>query len=59
MSINGADTLAVTDITYDNSDGVDLGHNTDAFDVGSSDGVTISGAVVYVSPFLETPGNEF
>jgi polygalacturonase len=44
MSINGATTLAVTGITYDNSAGVSLGHNTDAFDVGSSTGVTITGA---------------
>lgn len=51
MSINSATTLAVTDITFDNSAGdtgstSTAGHNTDAFDVGSSTGVTISGANV-------------
>ncbi len=48
MSINGADTLAVTDITFDNTAGdvTDGGHNTDAFDIGSSTGVTITGAVI-------------
>ncbi|KAL2071469.1 hypothetical protein VTL71DRAFT_12704 [Oculimacula yallundae] len=46
MSINGVKTLAVTDIHMDNTagDASALGHNTDAFDVGSSSGVTISGA---------------
>jgi len=49
MSINGASDLTVTDVTIDNSDGDtdEQGHNTDAFDVGSSDGVTIDGATVY------------
>ncbi|KAK7717212.1 hypothetical protein SLS57_006357 [Botryosphaeria dothidea] len=53
MSINGAEDLTVEDVTIDNSDGDEtnsdgdaLGHNTDAFDVGSSTGVTISGATV-------------
>lgn len=50
MSINGASTLAVTDITMDNADGDSLGHNTDAFDVGSSTGVTITGANMSVFP---------
>ncbi|PVH80831.1 glycoside hydrolase family 28 protein [Cadophora sp. DSE1049] len=46
MSINGASTLAVTNIKMDNSagDAGAKGHNTDAFDVGSSTGVTITGA---------------
>ncbi|TVY83815.1 Polygalacturonase [Lachnellula suecica] len=47
FSVNGiTGTLALTDITIDNSAGDTgaLGHNTDAFDVGSSTGVTISGA---------------
>ena len=46
MSINGASTLAVTNIKMDNTAGDSgaLGHNTDAFDVGSSTGVTITGA---------------
>lgn len=48
MSINGAENLKVIDVTFDNSDGDtdELGHNTDAFDVGSSTGVYISGANV-------------
>lgn len=47
FSIKNADNLAITDITLDNSDGdAQGGHNTDAFDVGESDGVTISGADV-------------
>ncbi|KAL6722019.1 Polygalacturonase 1 [Lecanora helva] len=48
FSINGAQDLDLTDITIDNSagDAGGLGHNTDAFDVGSSSGVTISGANV-------------
>ncbi|KAK8038311.1 endo-polygalacturonase [Apiospora phragmitis] len=45
FSINGAKNLGVYDITIDNSAGdTQGGHNTDAFDVGSSDGVYISGA---------------
>jgi galacturan 1,4-alpha-galacturonidase len=44
MSINSATTLTVSGLTMDNSAGDTLGHNTDAFDVGSSIGVTISGA---------------
>ncbi|MCJ1447943.1 MAG: Polygalacturonase 2 [Stictis urceolatum] len=48
FSINGASNLTLNGITIDNSagDGSNGGHNTDAFDVGSSDGVTISGANV-------------
>ncbi|RMY12059.1 hypothetical protein D0866_14264 [Hortaea werneckii] len=50
FSINGAENLHVVDITIDNSevkgDVEDGGHNTDAFDVGSSTGVYISGANV-------------
>lgn len=44
MSIDSATTLTVSGLTMDNSAGDSLGHNTDAFDVGSSTGVTISGA---------------
>ncbi|EKG17382.1 Glycoside hydrolase family 28 [Macrophomina phaseolina MS6] len=51
FSINGAEDLDVIDVTIDNSagdetnsDGDALGHNTDAFDVGSSTNVLISGA---------------
>jgi len=47
-SINGASNLQVIDVTIDNSegDGDAGGHNTDAFDIGSSTGVYISGANV-------------
>lgn len=49
FSINGASNLHVIDVTIDNSagDGENGGHNTDAFDVGSSTGVYISGATVH------------
>ncbi|KAL6412493.1 putative extracellular polygalacturonase [Ilyonectria robusta] len=48
FSINGVQTLSLTGITIDAKDGDDNGgHNTDGFDIGSSDGVTISGATVY------------
>jgi hypothetical protein len=56
MSINGATTLTVSGLTMDNSAGDtdSLGHNTDAFDVGSSTGVTISGANMQVlAPLLK------
>lgn len=48
FSINSATNLALTSITIDNSagDAYSLGHNTDAFDIGSSTGITISGANV-------------
>ncbi|KAF4831935.1 Endopolygalacturonase 1 [Colletotrichum tropicale] len=47
FSINSATNLGVYDITLDNSAGDSAGgHNTDAFDVGSSTGVYISGANV-------------
>lgn len=48
FSVNGASQLQVNDVTINNKDGdANGGHNTDAFDVGSSDGITISGATVY------------
>lgn len=49
FSINGCNNLGLERVTIDNSagDADDLGHNTDAFDVGSSDGVFITGAVVH------------
>lgn len=48
FSVNSATDLVLEDITIDNSDGDtdDLGHNTDAFDVGSSTNVRIIGANV-------------
>ncbi|KAK7532172.1 glycoside hydrolase [Phyllosticta citribraziliensis] len=47
FSINSSEDLTLDGITIDNSAGADQGHNTDAFDVGSSTGITISGAKVY------------
>ncbi|KAI1271987.1 glycoside hydrolase family 28 protein [Xylaria sp. FL0933] len=48
VSINGCEGLTVTGMTIDNSDGdSEGGHNTDAFDIGSSSSVTITGATVY------------
>ncbi|KAL9107572.1 MAG: hypothetical protein Q9227_007572 [Pyrenula ochraceoflavens] len=47
MSINGAQGLTVSGVTMDNSAGdtsTNGGHNTDAFDIGSSSSVTITGA---------------
>ncbi|KAF2686049.1 glycoside hydrolase family 28 protein [Lentithecium fluviatile CBS 122367] len=46
FSINSATDLVLDHITIDNSAGdiTDGGHNTDAFDVGSSSGITISNA---------------
>lgn len=46
FSVNSATDLTLDHITIDNSagDGADGGHNTDAFDVGSSTGITISNA---------------
>lgn len=48
FSINGASDLTIKDVTIDNSDGDTnaLGHNTDAFDIGSSTNIVISGANV-------------
>jgi galacturan 1,4-alpha-galacturonidase len=48
FSVNSAEGLSLVDITIDNSagDSDDLGHNTDAFDVGSSSNIIISGANV-------------
>lgn len=43
----GSDNIVLDSINIDNSDGDDNGgHNTDAFDVGESNGVTIRNAVV-------------
>lgn len=48
FSTNGAQDLTLSGITIDNSAGGagEKGHNTDAFDVGSSTGVRIEGANV-------------
>jgi len=48
FSIDSSTGLTLTDITIDDSAGDtgSLGHNTDAFDIGSSTSITISGANV-------------
>jgi len=48
FSIDNCEELTVTDVTIDDSDGDagGLGHNTDAFDIGSTDQLTITGANV-------------
>ncbi|KAK2625855.1 hypothetical protein QTJ16_005167 [Diplocarpon rosae] len=46
MSISSAHGLTISDVTIDNSAAGDLGHNTDAFNVGSSTNVVISGVNV-------------
>lgn len=47
FSVNTATDLALTGITIDNSAGDSEGANTDGFDIGSSSGITITGANVY------------
>ncbi|GAP89484.1 putative glycoside hydrolase family 28 protein [Rosellinia necatrix] len=48
VSINGCEGLTVTNMVIDNSAGDSAGgHNTDGFDIGSSSGITITGAKVY------------
>jgi len=48
FSIDSSISLTLSGITVDNSDGDSEGAaNTDAFDVGDSTGITISGANVY------------
>ncbi|KAJ5203278.1 hypothetical protein N7449_005357 [Penicillium cf. viridicatum] len=48
FSINGAKELTLSGITIDNADGDSKGgHNTDAFDVGSSNGVYITNPTVH------------
>ncbi|KAF2852306.1 glycoside hydrolase family 28 protein [Plenodomus tracheiphilus IPT5] len=49
VSINGCDGLTITGMTIDDSAGDkdSLGHNTDGFDIGSSNNVVIDGAKVY------------
>lgn len=48
FSINGAKTVHLDSITIENPNGEALGaHNTDGFDIGSSDHVTISNSNVY------------
>lgn len=48
VSINGCDGLTINKMTIDNSDGDSAGgHNTDGFDIGSSNDINIIGAKVY------------
>ena len=48
FSINGCQNLDVRGVVIDNKDGDSKGgHNTDAFDVGSSSGVTIRDSTIY------------
>ncbi|KAF1966646.1 endopolygalacturonase [Bimuria novae-zelandiae CBS 107.79] len=49
VSINGCDGLTITNMTIDDSagDAGAKGHNTDGFDIGSSNNVVIDGARVY------------
>jgi polygalacturonase len=48
FSVDGSTDLTLDSITIDDSDGDSQGgHNTDAFDVGDSTGIIISGATVY------------
>jgi polygalacturonase len=49
VSIAGCDGLTITGMTIDDSagDSDSLGHNTDGFDIGTSNNVVIDGAKVY------------
>ena len=48
VSINSCDGLTITGMTIDNSAGDSKGgHNTDGFDIGSSNNIVIDGAKVY------------
>jgi polygalacturonase len=48
FSVDNSQSLTLSDITIDDSDGDDAGAaNTDAFDMGDSTGIIISGATVY------------
>ncbi|KAH9208964.1 BcPG4, endopolygalacturonase 4 [Leptodontidium sp. 2 PMI_412] len=47
FSINGCTNTQFAYITIDAKAGDSLGKNTDAFDIGDSDGITIKGATVY------------
>ncbi|KAF3208801.1 hypothetical protein TWF679_007627 [Orbilia oligospora] len=49
FSFSSATSVTVTKPTIDNKNGDtnSLGHNTDAFDIGNSDHITIDGATVY------------
>ena len=48
VSINGCDGLTITGMTINNIAGdTGGGHNTDGFDIGSSNNVVITGANVY------------
>jgi len=61
FSVNGAQGLTISGAHIDNTAGDSKGgHNTDCFDIGSSSGVTISGATCLnqdVSLLLEMPSS--
>lgn len=46
FSVSGSD-VSISDLLLDNKDGASLGHNTDAFDVSSVDGLRVSAVTVY------------
>ncbi|KUJ06908.1 uncharacterized protein LY89DRAFT_692256 [Mollisia scopiformis] len=47
FEITGCTDMTMSQLILDNSAGASLGHNTDAFDVSSTDGLYVSGATVY------------
>jgi polygalacturonase len=47
FEITGSTDFTVSNVILDNSAGAALGHNTDAFDVSSTNGLLVSGATVY------------
>ena len=47
FEITGCTDITMSQLILDNSAGAALGHNTDAFDVSSTDGLYVSGATVY------------
>ncbi|KAM3068331.1 hypothetical protein ACMFMG_009470 [Clarireedia jacksonii] len=47
FSISSATNLTISGVTINAEAGDALGHNTDGFDIGSSSGITITGANVY------------
>ncbi|KAI3396015.1 hypothetical protein diail_586 [Diaporthe ilicicola] len=47
FSINGGSDITISNMILDNSAGDSLGHNTDAFDVSSTNGLHVDSATVY------------
>lgn len=46
FSVHNPAALTISAVTYDNSAGASLGHNTDGFDVSSSTNLTITGCTI-------------